>query len=72
MYKRQVCRRSVSADETAAVRFKAELFALFEKKGIIWDQIYNCDETGLNYTLIVEDFSIKNEASTTGMYKKNK
>lgn len=67
-----VCGESLSADESAVERFKAELFALLDKEGIIGDQIYNCDETGLNYKLLPsKTLASKKEASAPG-YKKSK
>ena len=38
-----------SADQEAAALFPAKLKALIEEKGYLYDQIFNCDETGLNW-----------------------
>lgn len=44
---------SLSADESGVERFKTELFVLLDKEEIIGDQIYDCDETGFNYKLLL-------------------
>ena len=56
----------------AVERFKAELFTLLDKEGIIANKIYNCDESGLNFKLLPpKTLASKREASAIG-YKKSK
>jgi hypothetical protein len=43
---------ALSADKEAVSVFKDNLFKLIEKEGISGEQLYNCDETGLNYEML--------------------
>jgi hypothetical protein len=43
---------ALSADKKAVPVFKDHLFKLIEKEGISGEQLYNCDEPGLNYKML--------------------
>jgi hypothetical protein len=52
--------------------FKDNLFKLIGKEGIFGEQLYNCDETGLNYKMLpAKTLASKKEAAAPG-YKKSK
>ncbi|XP_044311435.1 jerky protein homolog-like [Varanus komodoensis] len=63
---------ALSADKEAVPLFKDYLFKLIEKEGISGEQLYNCDETGLNYKMLpTKMLASKKEAAAPG-YKKSK
>ena len=43
---------ALSADIEAVPLFKDNLFKFIEKEGISGEQLYNCNETGLNYKML--------------------
>ena len=52
--------------------FKRRLHAIIMKKNLVAEQIYNCDETGLNFRMLPSNtLASKSETSAPG-YKKNK
>lgn len=63
---------SLSANKEAVPRFKSYLFELMDDLGISGEQLYNCDETGLNYRMLPsKTLASKKETSAPG-YKKSK
>ena len=63
---------ALSADIEAVPLFKDNLFKFIEKEGISGEQLYNCDETGLNYKMLpTKTLASKREAAAPG-YKKSK
>lgn len=63
---------SLSANKDAVTDFKSCLHKLIEKEGISGNQLYNCDETGLNYKMLpTKTLASKQEAAAPG-YKKSK
>ncbi len=62
----------LSADEVAASLFCDEIQTIIEKEGYSLDQVYNCDESGLNYRMLpTKTLASKEEISAPGA-KKNK
>ena len=58
--------------KVAVTVFKDNLFKFIEKEGISGEQLYNCDETGLNYKMLpTKTLASKREAAAPG-YKKSK
>lgn len=56
-----------SADQEAATAFPAQVKKLIEEKKYSYDQIFNCDETGLNWKKMPSrTFLTKNEKSAPG------
>lgn len=56
-----------SADQEAAAIFPSQLKSLINDKGYVTDQIFNCDETGLNWKKMpARTFLTKNEKSAPG------
>lgn len=47
-----VCGESLSADPQAVFDFRNKLHTLIDKEGITGEQLYNCDETGLNFKML--------------------
>lgn len=63
---------ALSANKDAVPDFKKHFFDLLDKEGISGEQVYNCDETGLNYrTLPSKTLASKQEKATPG-FKKSK
>ncbi|XP_055933623.1 jerky protein homolog-like [Argiope bruennichi] len=63
---------ALSADKEAVPVFKDYLLNFIEKKGISEEQLYSCNETGLNYKMLpAKTFVSKKEAAAPG-YKKSK
>jgi len=63
---------ALSANRHAVPAFKTQLFTILDNEGITGDQLYNCDETGLNYKMLpTKTLASKKEASAPG-YKKSK
>ena len=56
-----------SADQEAAATFPSQLKKLIEEKNYSYEQIFNCDETGLNWKKMPSrTFLTKNEKSAPG------
>lgn len=56
-----------SADQEAAAIFPSQLKSLIQDKGYVTDQIFNCDETGLNWKKMPSrTFLTKSEKSAPG------
>ena len=47
-----ICREKLSADPAEVKRFQEKFFKIVEEEELTPDQIYNCDETGLNYKML--------------------
>lgn len=47
-----ICGEKLSADVTCIEKFKADFEKEIREKGYTLDQVYNCDETGLNYKML--------------------
>lgn len=63
---------SLSADKDAVPAFKTHLCSILEKEELFPEQLYNCDETGLNYKILpTKTLASKKEATAPG-YKKSK
>lgn len=63
---------ALSGDKGAVPDFKKNLFKLLDEEGISGEQLYNCDETGLNYRMLpTKTLASKKEAAAPG-YKKSK
>lgn len=68
----KICGEKLSADMSAVDDFKEDFKRIVEENGYVEDQIYNCDETGLNYKMLPNStLASKNEAAAPG-YKKSK
>lgn len=67
-----VCGEKLSANPDAAEQWKSELEDLIKKEGLQPEQVYNMDETGLNYKRLPDKtFARNNEKSAAG-FKMNK
>lgn len=67
-----ICGEKMSADKSGLEKFKTEFEQLVAKEGYSRDQIYNCDETGLNYKMMpAKTLASQQEAMAPG-HKKNK
>lgn len=67
-----ICGEKLSADPEIVGEFKKRFQELIEKEGLTGDQIYNCDESGLNYRMLpAKSLALKSEKSAPG-YKKSK
>lgn len=63
---------ALSAKKDAVPDFKKYLHELIEKEGISGEQLYNCDETGLNFKMLpAYTLASKQEAAAPG-FKKSK
>jgi len=63
---------ALSANKDAVPEFKTLLFSILDKEGISGDQLYNCDETSLNFKMLpTKTLASKKETSAPG-YKKSK
>lgn len=47
-----ICGEKLSADSTEMEFFKGKFLDMVKKEGLTPEQVYNCDETGLNFKLI--------------------
>lgn len=67
-----ICGEKLSADDSAARKFKEEFLAFVKSEQFSPEQVYNMDETGLNYKLLpTKTFAGNFEKSATG-FKTNK
>lgn len=70
--KLQISGEKLSADKHAVEEFKTFLHKLLDEEGISGDQLYNCDESGLNFKMLPScTLASKEEESAPG-YKKKK
>lgn len=68
----KVCGEKLSADVSAAKKFAENFMELMKENDLQPDQIYNCDETGLNYKMLPSStLASKTEAGAPG-YKRSK
>lgn len=67
-----ICGEKMSADEGGLNEFKEEFNKLVEEEGYLRDQIYNCDETGLNFRMMPSTTLASREEAVAPGYKKNK
>ncbi|XP_020297967.1 jerky protein homolog-like, partial [Pseudomyrmex gracilis] len=62
-----ICGEKLSADKNAAENFKVEFSQYINEQDLSLDQIFNCDETGLNYKLLPKTtLSSTSETSASG------
>lgn len=62
----------MSADKDGLAKFKDEFEKLVEEKKYSRDQIYNCDESGLNFRMMPSKTLASREEAAAPGYKKNK
>ncbi|XP_024875302.1 jerky protein homolog-like [Temnothorax curvispinosus] len=67
-----ICGEKLSANEGEMNKFKEEFQKLVAEEGYTKDQIYNCDETGLNYKMMPSKTLISRDEAAAPGYKKNK
>ncbi|XP_046737740.1 jerky protein homolog-like [Diprion similis] len=67
-----ICGEKLSADEGGLTKFKNEFEKLVAEEGYSRDQIYNCDETGLNFRMMPSKTLASREEAVAPGYKKNK
>lgn len=68
----RVCGEKLSADISVIDNFKQNLNQLIKEKGFTPDQIYNCDETGLNYKMLPSKTLASREESSAPGHKRSK
>ncbi|XP_023312822.1 jerky protein homolog-like, partial [Anoplophora glabripennis] len=67
-----ICGEKLSADSSAVITFKEKIQQKINNDGYSPDQIFNCDETGLNYKLLpAKTLASRQETSAPG-YKRSK
>lgn len=67
-----ICGERLSANSNSECEFKLKFQALIEEEGLSGEQIYNCDETGLNFRMLpTKSLALKCEKAAAG-YKKSK
>ncbi|XP_018577088.1 jerky protein homolog-like [Anoplophora glabripennis] len=67
-----ICGEKLFADSSAVITFKEKIQQKINNDGYSPDQIYNCDETGLNYKLLpAKTLASRQETSAPG-YKRSK
>uniref|UniRef100_K7F4N8 HTH CENPB-type domain-containing protein n=1 Tax=Pelodiscus sinensis TaxID=13735 RepID=K7F4N8_PELSI len=67
-----ICGEKLSANQEGFLKFKGKFHCLIDNEGLSGEQIYNCDETGLNYKLLPsKTLASRAEASAPG-YKQHK
>ncbi|XP_054259713.1 jerky protein homolog-like [Macrosteles quadrilineatus] len=62
----------LSANENAVGEFKMFLHKLLDEEGISGDQLYNCDESGLNFKMLPSCTLASKEENSAPGYKKKK
>lgn len=68
----EICGEKLSADSEAVTVIEEKINNIIKEENLSLDQLYNCDETGLNYRMIPsKTLAARNEASAPG-YKKSK
>ena len=66
-----MCREKLSADSEAVTSFKTQLQKIIDEE-LSLDQVYNCDETGLNYRMLLsKTLAAKQETFAPGYKKSN-
>lgn len=60
----------MSADENALTKFKEEFEKIVAAEEYSRDQIYNCDETGLNFRMMPsKTLAVREETTAPGLKK---
>lgn len=67
-----ICGEKLSADPNNVSDFKTKLHEFIEKEGLSGDQIYNADETGLNFRMLpTKSLALRDEKAAPG-FKRSK
>ena len=67
-----ICGKKLSADTCSVNKFKVKFHSHIEEEGLTGEQIYNCDETGLNFRMLPsKSLALSNEKAALG-YKRSK
>lgn len=67
-----ICGEKLSGDTEGMFQFKENMQKFIEVEGLTGEQLYNCDETGLNFKLLpAHSLAFKNEQSAPG-FKRSK
>lgn len=67
----KICGEKLSADESLVESFKKNFRKIMEEENYTPDQLYNCDETGLNFKILPsKTLASKNESAAPGHKKK--
>lgn len=70
--KLQISGEKLSADEGGVIEFKHFLHELIDKEGISGDQLFNCDESGLNFKMLPTSTLASSQEDSAPGYKKKK
>lgn len=70
--KLQISGEKLSADESSVKGFKLVCHALVEREGLTGEQLYTCDETGLNYKMLPGNTLASKEEDCAPGHKKER
>lgn len=68
----EICGEKLSADSEAVVQFCERFNKIVLEENLTMDQIYNCDETGLNYKMLPKKTLASKEETAAPGHKKSK
>lgn len=68
----EMCGEKLSADSEAAVQFCDKFQRLIKSENLTPDQLYNCDETGLNFKMLPSKTLASHEEKAAPGHKKSK
>jgi hypothetical protein len=70
--KLNICGKKLSADSESLLKSREQFQSLMKNKGLSYEQLYNCDETSLNFKMLPsKTFASREEKSAPG-YKRSK
>lgn len=67
-----VCGEKLSGNDESVLKFKDSFHKFIESEGLTGDQIYNCDETGLNFRMLPEKSLASKEEKSVPGHKRSK
>uniref|UniRef100_K7GGY3 HTH CENPB-type domain-containing protein n=1 Tax=Pelodiscus sinensis TaxID=13735 RepID=K7GGY3_PELSI len=67
-----ICGEKLSANQEGFLKFKTNFHCLIENEGLSCEQIYNCNETGLNYKMLPSKTLVSRAEASPPGYKQNK
>lgn len=68
----EMCGEKLSANSEAVIQFREKIKKIVEEENLSLDQLYNCDETGLNYKMLPSKTLASKEEKSAPGHKKSK
>jgi transposase-like protein len=67
-----ICGEKLSADSESPFKFREQFKSFMKNEGLSYEQLYNCDETGLNFKMLASKTLASREEKSALGYKRSK